>query len=103
MPLGQDTALRQSGGSQVLPKGQVDSGALRWHHRDSSACGWGPHTCPLLGPSKGPSAWRFPPKHKVWARNHPLQGLAPILSAHLKLQKWTIVQVVVDAQRCLCF
>lgn len=61
---------------------------------------------PYLSPPQAqqrPVCMAFAPKHKVWAGNHPLQGLAPILSAHLKLQKWTIVQVVVDAQRCLCF
>lgn len=61
---------------------------------------------PYLSPPQAqqrPVCMAFAPKHKVWAGNHPLQGLAPILSAYLKLQKWTIVQVVVDAQRCFCF
>ena len=46
------------------PQGAGGLGRLRWHHRDSSACGWGPHTCPLLRPSKGRSAWRLPPNTK---------------------------------------
>ena len=45
---------------------------------------------PYLSPPRAqqrPVCMAFTPKHKVWARNHPLQGLAPILSAHLKLSQ----------------
>ena len=38
VPLGQDRALRQSGGSPVLSQGQVDSGVLRGRHRAAVPC-----------------------------------------------------------------
>ncbi|XP_019290257.2 translation initiation factor IF-2-like [Panthera pardus] len=53
VPVGQDRALRQSGGSQVLPEGQVDSGALRRHHRDSSACNGVPIPVPSSAKDHG--------------------------------------------------